>query len=191
VAVRTFLALDIDAAARDRLIAAVGEIDGAGGAKVRWVARQNLHVTLRFLGDVADEALADVCRATCEAARPVDPIPFDVPGLVCVPPGGRQVRMVWAAVREPTGQLARLHERLETALAPLGFRPEGRPFRPHITVGRVKFARDAAALRSAVEAFRAVGFGQQRAGDVVIYGSELTADGPVYTAMGEASLCGG
>jgi len=185
---RTFLALDIDEAARKAIAAAGEKIATASGAKVRWVGGQNLHVTLKFLGDVADAALAGVCEAVASAAAASEPFEFALPGLVCLPPRGRDVRMIWADVAEPTGRLAQLFERLEAALAPLGFRPDDRQFLPHVTVGRVKVPHDARALRSATEAFARAAFGSQAAAEVVVYASDLTRDGPVYTVVSRAKL---
>jgi 2'-5' RNA ligase len=184
MAIRTFLALDLDASLRDRLAAAARALPEAG-SKIRWVAPENLHVTLKFLGDVPETDVADVCNAIGELAGRVEPFDFDVSHLCCIPPGGK-VRMVWADVREPTGRMASVFEQAETALSRLGFPRERRGFRPHITLGRVKFTRNAAGLRAAAAQYADTLFGSQHAGEIVVYRSELTPRGSIYTPLARA-----
>lgn len=188
MAIRTFLALDLDAAIRDRLVEAVAEMPQAG-AKLRWVARENLHVTVKFLGDVAEPGAAGVCEAVASAARAVRPFDFSVCGLRCVPPGGK-VRMVWAEVDEPAGRMAAMFERLESALAELGFARERRGFHPHVTLGRVSFTRAAADLRAAAERWAQSDFGSVSASEIVVYQSDLAPRGPIYTALARVALAG-
>ena len=186
MATRTFLALDLDEPIRRRLADAAGQLSQPGD-KIRWVAPQNLHVTLKFLGDVGDDNLAGVCQAVRDAAGTVEPFDFDVTGLCCIPPGGA-VRMVWAQLADATGRLAVLFARADAALGEIGFARERRAFRPHVTVGRVKFAPNAAALRAAAKDLAPAAFGTQHAGRVAVYRSELTRDGPTYTPLTHAPL---
>ncbi|MGB2823375.1 MAG: RNA 2',3'-cyclic phosphodiesterase [Phycisphaerae bacterium] len=186
MAIRTFLALDIDASIRDRLTAAAREFPETG-SKVRWVAPENLHVTLKFLGDVPEPDAADVCEAVVGLAGGVEPFDFDVAGLRCVPPAGK-VRMVWADVAEPTRQMAAAFEKVESALGELGFPRERRGFHPHVTLGRVKFTRNAADLRAAADRHAGTLFGTQHARGIVVYRSELTPQGAIYTPMAQAGF---
>ena len=186
MAVRTFLALDLDDDIRKGLVAAQRRI-GEKDAKINWVARQNLHVTLKFLGDVEDAMLEEVCRLVAEAAGRIETFEFDVRGVIAVPPGGR-IRMVWAGVDDPTGRTAALFAEIEKALAGLGFRHENRRFQPHITLARVKHARDPRALREAAAPLAEQDFGAQRAEHVTVYTSQLTPTGPVYTPAARPPL---
>jgi 2'-5' RNA ligase len=189
--VRTFVAIEIDDAARDALMQAIGRVSaGAGDIDVKWAGRENLHITMKFLGAVPDEDLAKVCQAVSDAAAESTPLEFFLPGLVCVPPGGNRVRMVWASVAEPTGQMAALAQRLEAALGPMGFAPEHREFSPHITLGRVKNPRGSGLLRPAVQPFAACAFGRQEAVEVVTFASKLTPRGPIYSPLARAKLKG-
>ncbi len=186
---RTFLALDIDDAMRKALAQVVPDRP-VGGAKVRWVAPENLHVTLHFLGEVADERMAEVCDVVEAVAEAGEPFDFTVEGAVCIPPAGRKLRMVWANVTEPTGRLAELHAELGEALEGLGFHQERRAYRPHITLGRVKYARRPDAVRELVAAHGETRFGVSRADSVTAYGSELRRNGPTYTALSRFAIVG-
>ncbi|MBS3734399.1 MAG: RNA 2',3'-cyclic phosphodiesterase [Phycisphaerae bacterium] len=184
---RTFLALDIDAETRKALASLPGNVPAAG-AKIRWTEPENLHVTLHFLGEVDAERLTEVCETAVAGAGEVEPFDFAVEGALCVPSGGRKLRMIWAGVVEPTGRLAALHTTLGTALEGLGFRQERRAFRPHITLARLKYANRVEPIRRAVAGYSETRFGTPRADAATIYTSELTPRGAVYTPAARVPL---
>jgi 2'-5' RNA ligase len=186
MALRTFMALDIDERVRREMVRAQQMLVG-WGATFRPVSFENLHVTLQFLGDVADEAMAKVCDTAAEVAAMTEPFDFEVDGLVAVPPRG-QLRMVWAGIRDDGGKLAKLQADLAAALAGLGLRGEERQYRPHVTLGRVKFADNPARFRQRASELTGLDFGVQLADQLVVYTSELTGDGPVYTPAAKAPL---
>jgi 2'-5' RNA ligase len=183
---RTFIALDLADEVADDLVAAQQELATVGAA-VRWVERANLHLTLKFLGDVEDAELAEVCRAAEEVAAAAEPCDFAVRGLSAVPPAGH-LRMVWAGVTEPTGRLTALQAALEDRAEAMGFKREDRAYRPHLTLGRVRSGRNVAELRRAVAALAEADYGQTYAHRLVVYGSRLTPEGPVYTALATAKI---
>jgi len=188
MATRTFLALPTDEAIVQRLVDAQGALSAAG-AKVRWVARANLHMTVKFLGDVGDDQLADVCDLARRTAGQVEPFDYAIRRLSAVPPTGA-LRMVWAGVDDPAGRLEWLNAMIEDAYAGMGFKMENRRFRPHLTLGRVKGARNVGRLRDAVGRFAAADFGTQSATELIVFASELTRDGPIYSALATAPLGG-
>ncbi len=114
---RTFLALDIDESTRRRLGEVRGQLDESR-SKINWVALRNLHVTLKFLGEVPDSLLPELCDAVTAAAGKGAPFDFEVHGVRAIPPvprdgaGGGAVRIIWADVIAPTGRLATLFEQL-------------------------------------------------------------------------------
>lgn len=185
---RIFLAIDIDDGVRGRVRAAQDDLKSCGG-KIRWVAPQNMHVTLCFLGNVADELLAEVCEAARRVASEHRPFDFDVRGVVCVPPAGR-LRMLWVGVDDAGGAMTRLQADLADALGELGLPKEERRFRPHLTLARVKFTKDAAGIRGAAAEKAETNFGTVRAAQVTVYSSEISPQGPTYTPVAAAGLGG-
>ena len=181
--------MDLTEDVRGRLADAQRRLRSAGG-KVRWTQPENLHVTLKFLGDVPDKLAGQVCRAAEEVAGSVERFAFDVRGVTAVPPRGA-LRMFWAGVNDPAGGMAALVAGLDEAMQPLGFAPERRAFRPHVTLGRVKSGRDVDALRAAAEEWADAAFGEGEAGVVTVYSSELTPDGPVYAPLARPALSKG
>jgi len=186
MAIRTFLALELDEPIRRAIVAAAESLD-VGGAKIRWVAEPNLHVTLKFLGDVPDSDVMDVCKAAESVAAGLAPIAFDVTGLTCVGPRG-PVKMIWADIRDEARAIGAVFDEVEAALEPLGFDAEPRAYKPHVTVARVRYCPHPAEFREAAARYADAAFGTQRAGEIVVYSSQLTREGPVYDAMARCPL---
>ncbi len=185
---RLFIALDIEPGVRRKLHAAAAGLP-VGDSKINFVAADSIHLTLHFIGGVADDRQMDLHLAVERAAGEVGGFDFAVTGLQAVPAQGR-LRMIWAGVVEPTGRLATLHELLGASLREAGFQTDHRPFSPHITLARAKSARDPAAIRQAVAAVEDEPFGTCHAEEIVVYSSQLTRNGPIYESMGHASLTG-
>ncbi len=183
---RMFIAVDLDGHILDGLVQAQKRL-AVGGDKVRWTERPNLHVTMKFLGDVLDEDIHEVCQIVSAAAATVQPFDYDVRGLTVSPPHG-PIRMVWGNVEDPTGRMNVLHEELDAALVELGLHEEHRLFRPHITVGRVKHVISPGAFRAAVRSFGDLDFGAAHCDELAVYNSVLTEDGAVYSAICHAPL---
>ncbi len=188
MAIRTFLAVELADETR-RALAELARRADVPSVKTRWSDPENLHVTVKFLGDVPEVDVLDVCDAAAEAAGQVEPFEFAVRGAVCVPPAGRKLRMVWANVVDG-GAMTDLAEAVEAEMGELGFPPERRKFKAHITVARIRFARDPEPLRQAVARFAEADFGSQRAEQLVVFQSDLTKAGPVYTPMARCPLGG-
>ncbi len=193
MAQRTFLALDLEEATLDRLAELPGRLR-APDAGLRWVSRDSLHLTLIFLGDVPDETLPEVCRLARGVAADIEPFEWEVRGVLCVPPAG-SLRMIWAGVADATGRLAELAERLRAALAGLGLHEEERRFRPHVTLARVRGERRGGRqlpasgdIRQAARELVDADFGLQFADELIIYGSRLAPDGPIYTPAARVKL---
>lgn len=187
---RVFIAIEIpdeiQAAIQERtagLRAAVG--DGV----VRWVARENVHLTLKFLGEVSAanvELLAQMLRA--QAAQH-EAFSLEVGGLGIFP-GPRRPRVLWIGIQAPPA-LDSLQRAIEAAAARLGYPPEERPFSPHLTIGRVSqhaSPADLTRLRQAVETTQVGALGRVRADAAILFRSDLRPGGPVYTPLVHAPL---
>ena len=189
MSIRTFLALDLDDTLLDGLEEVRTRLDDSQ-SKIRWVARQNIHLTMRFLGDVAEDVIPLVCERTAAVAEQIAPFDFELRGITCVPPRGGQVRMVWAGVADPVGQLAALHEALAEGLTDLDVKQETRGFKPHLTIARVKSVRDPGTFREMAAIYSETDFGIQHATELVAYSSQLAPQGPIYSAIARATLGG-
>ncbi len=109
------------------------------GAGVKWERPDQFHATLKFLGDVDPRALPGVIAAVERASSGEGVSPFEViyESLGVFPPAGRP-RVLWIGCSDPGGKLLELKTKIDSALLPLGFAVEDRPFHPHVTLGRVR-----------------------------------------------------
>lgn len=184
---RTFIAVEIDERTAARAATIIEQLRTAG-ADVNWVSPRNLHLTLKFLGDVPNELLPAVIEAVQEAARRVPPFTLEVRGVGAFPQLDRP-RTVWLGVGQGGREMQRLAQAIEQSLRPLGFAPEARGFTAHLTIGRVR--RPSAALRALAELMRR--HSEQAVGTVAVeqvaaVASTLTPRGPIYEALGRAPL---
>jgi 2'-5' RNA ligase len=104
---------------------------------VRWVRPESIHLTLKFLGNAPTDDLPGIEQSLAAVARNVPVSTFTVGGIGCFPQP-RCPRVVWVGVQEPTGRLAALQDAIEEVMTPFGYEPEGRGFKPHLTLGRVR-----------------------------------------------------
>jgi 2'-5' RNA ligase len=157
---------------------------------VRWVREEGIHLTLKFLGDTPTARLDEIKRALAAVARHAPASAFTVGGLGCFP-NPRRPRVVWVGVQEPPGRLAALQDAIEEVLAPLGYEPEGRGFKPHLTLGRIarKATRtDAARVGEVVAATEVGQLGEVAAGRFALIRSVLKPSGAEYTTLAEFAL---
>lgn len=152
---------------------------------VAWVAPANLHVTLKFLGQVDESrvaAFADALRAAAARHRPFE---VAVRGLGAFPSPGR-ARVLWAGLQDDAAELAALAESVEAACAGLGAPRETRAFAAHVTLGRVREPRRQPALAEALA--RPADVGRVRIERVSLMRSELSARGARYSELAGAPL---
>ncbi len=187
--IRTFIALELPDVLRrlaECTIASLAETTTA----VRWVQPHKTHVTIKFLGDVEETEIYQVCRATAQAVEEAAPFQVYCRGLGAFP-GLERPRTIWLGVDDPEGQLERLQKSVQRALYQLRFPKEQRRFHPHITLGRSRYGRrDAEGLVAYLHQHADLEGGPIDVNELVIFSSELTSDGPVYTVLGRAPLTG-
>lgn len=153
-----------------------------GNEKINWVETSNIHLTLAFLGDTEEDRIkvaAIMLKQQCSGFGEFD---FNLSGTG-VFKDFSDLRVIWIGIKE-SEKLAELHGRIKTGLEDTGFKTEDRPFRPHITIGRIKFLRNPGALRSAIEKYRDMEFQKVNVQEVILYESILKPTGPVYKPIG-------
>jgi 2'-5' RNA ligase len=194
--IRTFIAVRLNERIHRRLELLQEELRGATPPRmVRWVEPANIHLTLKFLGDVPEARIVEISQAIQTVAAGATPFSFELAGLGCFP-NTQRPNVVWVGVQEPAGRLARLQENVESALERLGFAREGRGFSPHLTLGRVRREgrpADIAAVGQAIEKRRdkVTSVGRQEIATITLFKSDLRPDGPIYTALAEMTLGAG
>jgi RNA 2',3'-cyclic 3'-phosphodiesterase len=189
---RLFVAVPVPPGALEACRALIdGVRTGPAGRNARWVRTENLHLTLRFLGPVAPDRVADVAAAAREAAAARAGFAVTLSGAGVFPAAGRP-RALWLGITEGAEALGALAATLDRALADRGWPHDARPYRPHLTVARtdassaVGGAAAATSLVAAASGWR-VSFAVDR---VVVYRSHLGGGPPRYEPLDEAPLSG-
>jgi len=187
--VRTFVAIEISPEVRTRAQKLITQLQ-AVDAKVRWVDPAQLHLTLKFLGEIDLLEVPKICAAVTEVAAAVPPFSVRVNSAGAFPDLLRP-RTVWLGIEDETEELAALHNQMEVALAKLGFRSENRRFRPHLTIGRVRGEGPGIAeLAQLLKENNDYPAGVIDVDEVVVFSSEQERGGPVYEPLGTSPLKG-
>jgi 2'-5' RNA ligase len=156
---------------------------------IRWVKPDGMHLTLKFLGDVPEKDVLNISSAAGEAASSIGPLGFSVSGLG-VFPDNKRPRVVYLELKGDTDKLTSFQKRLESVLAGIGFPEEKRPFRAHLTLGRVKSARGTAELAKELEKSDTYTAGQFVATELCLFKSDLTPKGAIYTKLAVCPFTG-
>ena len=180
--IRAFLALDPP----EEILREIGRIQDRLRKLIhgdlRWVRPEGIHLTLKFFGDVPENAVADISAVAGPAAAAVGPFELAIGGTGVFPDPSRP-RVVWLGMNGEVAQLATFQQGLERALREIGFPPEERPFRPHLTLGRIKSPKGLTGLTEALEKEKTYTAGLFTASVLSLFQSELTPRGAVYTRL--------
>ncbi|MFQ5900077.1 MAG: RNA 2',3'-cyclic phosphodiesterase [Thermodesulfobacteriota bacterium] len=182
--IRSFIAIDLPAVIVEGLKGIQGKLK-EGNAKVSWVKPENIHLTLKFLGEVEEKSLEDILCVIKEAASSHRAINLSVEGLGCFPSISNP-RVVWIGIRSDAESILSLQRDIEKGLEPIGFRREKRIYHPHLTLGRIRSLKDRKCWKEMVDRFKDIRLGSFEADRVIFFKSDLNPKGAVYTKLGEA-----
>ena len=180
--IRSFIAFDID---NELVVRRLSEVQGMlvnTGANLKLVKPQNIHVTMRFLGNITLH-MVDLIH---EEMKQISFTPFEIElrGLGAFP-SLRYARVVWTGIRKGADELVNVFNQLESRLRRLGFKPDRKGFSPHLTIARVRTGRHKAELVKCVEDLADYEFGVIKADYLRLKKSVLTPKGPIYTTLRE------
>lgn len=181
--VRAFIAIELN----DQVKQAIREFQAKLkplGCDISWVKPENIHLTLKFLGDVKPKMIAPLTGALAEVCRGTQPIPTELMGLG-VFPDIRRPRVLWAGLKDTDGKLTQLATAVEDALGHIGFKKETRPFQAHITIGRIRTNKNLPALIRELQSCALPAAHQEIILSLTLFKSTLTSQGPIYEKLKE------
>ncbi|MEM2878466.1 MAG: RNA 2',3'-cyclic phosphodiesterase [Candidatus Hadarchaeales archaeon] len=182
---RLFLAIDITDEIRAELVKAQGRIK-ATGADLKLVEPENVHLTLKFLGEVGEEMIGRISETMERSVPKGGAFKAGVRG-VGVFPDLRYIRVVWAGVSDGADRIVELQRGIDAGMESLGFKRES-GFVPHITLARVRSPRGRERLIDELRAMSDLDFGTMEVKSVKLRQSRLTPQGPIYSTIAEACL---
>ncbi len=188
--IRSFIAIELPDELKAGLTQLEAQLKLGKQPWVKWVDPYSIHLTLKFLGNVAVDRISELARVIEEAVQEISPFHLEVKELG-VFPNLRRVQIVWVGVSGEVDKIGQLQQRIESNLARLGFAPESRPFTPHLTLAR---------LRDRVSPDERERFGQLIASTkfeavyvvdvdtVSLMRSQLTREGAIYSRISSVQL---
>ena len=184
---RLFIAVELSREVRE-LLAAVQRDLAAGGADVKWSAPENIHLTLKFLGDTPEAEVTKLSAALDEAAAGCSAHVARLSEVGAFP-DARRPRTIWVGLDEPTGQLAALQKSVERVTGYL-VPPDPRGFTPHLTLGRTRSGRNVRQLSAMLDGYRLTTLLEVPVAEVLLIRSVLGRGGPAYTTLHRSPLGG-
>ncbi len=187
---RAFIAIEIPSQLQDEIQKATTDLqDKLGTELIRWVAPHNVHLTLKFLGDVSPGNLDMIKQMLVREASQHQHFDIQVEGLGTFP-NLRRPRVLWIGLIAPPA-LASLQRGIETAASRLGYTTEDRDFSAHLTIGRVRqnvSTADLLKIRTALEETKVGRLGSAPVDAIYLFKSDLQPTGSVYTKLSSAPL---
>lgn len=150
--------------------------------KINWVDPSNIHLTLAFLGDIEEERIKMAGIMLKQKCNGFGEFSFNLTGTGIFK-DFRDPRIIWMGINE-SEKLIKLYEDIKGGLEDTGFPTEDRPFRPHITIGRIKSINNPEALKSIIEKYRDTEIQKVIVDEVILYESILKPTGPVHKSVG-------
>ena len=183
--IRSFLAFDIeDQTILRRLVQIQNRLTNCG-ADLKAVKPENIHLTIRFLGDI-QQSMVDAIHEEMKKIK-FTPFTVELEGLGAFP-NPNYPRVVWAGIEKGADELKDVFEQLEPHLRGLGFKPDTKGFSPHLTIARVRTGRNKFRLAEVIQELENYEFGTIKAECLRLKKSDLTPRGPIYSKLRE--VCG-
>ena len=179
---RTFVAIELPTDIRRKVTEHVDQLrQELPDVRASWTRENNIHLTVKFLGDTPIERIEGLSQALERAAKQVEVFEMIVKGCGSFPPNGKP-KVLWIGIEDPSGQLNKLHRALEDCCAAIGFPRDERALHPHLTIARLRQAHGASRL---AELHRETHFDpvSVMVKDVCLIRSELSSEGSRYTVI--------
>jgi RNA 2',3'-cyclic 3'-phosphodiesterase len=181
---RTFVAVNFEQPIRAKITQTRNELTPLS-KKIKWVEEQNLHLTLKFLGEIEEKTVVEIDEALKNTLSNTAQFDINLAGLG-VFPGLSRPRVIWIGIEKGKDELAQLNLEIESRLEPLGFMTEERPFSPHLTIGRVKEPlneKESGILSGFIERFHSEEISIKIVQQIDLMKSVLSRSGSVYSII--------
>jgi len=180
--IRSFLAFELPVEIREQIRVISKELKKMA-LPVRWVKVDNIHLTILFLGSVDEDTIGDIKEKVNVAVKEFSAFKTKL-NAVGAFPHWKRPRVIWIGLNGDIGRLSNLRNELQEELKVLGFIPEKRPFKPHLTLGRFKGLIDRDEdMKWILDRYRAINSDLYQLNELILCKSDLKPDGPVYTKM--------
>jgi RNA 2',3'-cyclic 3'-phosphodiesterase len=184
---RVFCAVELAKTSRDLVLRHIAYLkEAVPDAGASWALDTNLHLTLKFFGEIPQTSVAEISAAASRAVAGLGPFSIRLEQTGAFPKQG-QPRVLWIGISDPSGKLSELHTQLENEAANACFDADDRPFHPHLTIARLRQPRHS---RTLAAAHRQLEFGPEEVAvsELLVIKSELSSQGSKYTTISRHPL---
>lgn len=186
---RTFIAIELSDEIKNTLSQIQSHLKYSG-ADVKWVEKDNIHLTLKFLGEIDEKKCEKVKAALEGTAQSTKAFEISLKDIGAFPKIDFP-RVIWVGLDKGAKESTELAKKVDEALSKLGFPEETRPFAAHLTIGRVRSPKNKLALKEKIESLQGPGSnsqGPEIISSIFLFQSKLTPAGPIYSKLHEAKL---
>ncbi len=183
---RAFIAVDLTSEIRKELVRLQSELKKSLKGRIAWVEPENIHLTLRFLGQINDKQLEEIKKIVQETAKKIKKFNMDL-GVIGAFPDVSNPRIVWVGINFGFNQLNEINAELEDKLETINFAVGEKYFHPHLTIARIKSLEGENILDEITQKIRPKQL-PETVDRLIIFQSELTPQGAKYTELFEAKL---
>lgn len=186
--IRSFLAIELP----KEIIGKLSEIQDnlkPSVSQVKWVRPESVHLTLKFFGNIEEKTVDEISQVLKKVAAKISAFVIDVKDIG-VFPNILRPRVIWVGVESSGRTLDILYKETEVSLKKIGFEPEQREFRAHLTLGRVKSLKDKRQLTEQIENLKGYEVGSFRVENLFLFKSDLRPTGAIYTKLETFNLGG-
>lgn len=180
---RGFIAIDIES--NPKIIEFENEIKKTG-ADLKLVEPENVHITLKFLGDAEETLVDEIEKIMSNAVKETKSFNIQLKGTGIFP-NNNYIKVVWVGI-EHSDPIATIANEIDEKLSKIGFKKEGRTFSPHLTIARVKTSINKDKLLQTIEKYRDIEFVDMTVDSIKLKKSDLTPKGPIYTTLKEVKI---
>jgi 2'-5' RNA ligase len=188
--IRSFIAVELPEELKLELTQLQEQLSVGNNVLIKWVDPKNIHLTLKFLGNINTEITGKITLALEEAIRGINPFLLKVKGLG-VFPNLRRVQVVWVGLTGDLDRLSQLQQRVDKSLVHLGFIPESRPFAPHLTIARLRDRTTPEERQNLGRLITRTNYESSHminVDSVHLMRSQLTNQGPIYNQISSIAL---
>ncbi|MCJ7789588.1 MAG: RNA 2',3'-cyclic phosphodiesterase [Candidatus Atribacteria bacterium] len=184
--IRTFIAINLDPEMKKYLTSLQNNLN-VPESKIKWVEKNNLHITIKFLGFISLKQIELIKAGLKEITNQYNPFLIQLSSDIGVFPNYKMPRIIWVGIREGMNELKELYNYIEVNLFKKGFPRENKDFSNHITIGRVKSIKD---KNNFIPLLKSINIKtlSQKVNSIEIMESKLTPNGPIYNITAKFPL---
>jgi len=185
---RAFIALPLSSDIKKRLGDLIKDLKDQG-IEGKWVPPENIHLTLKFLGNIKEETINDIEKILISLSEHVAPFEIALQGIGIFSSSGKP-RVLWVGIKDEGGKVSFMQRWLQDRLASLGFAKEERSFKPHLTLARFKTisSKTIKRIHNLCKEKENMDFGKMKIDTVILYESILSSEGATYRQVKEIKL---